>query len=81
MRRQGESSCRGCWDIWSIRVLGIWMGLEQMIFLCTVYTGYYKAWFIWREVVRILGYMVGMSNVGWMIHMEGAGKDVGRLGA
>lgn len=32
-----------------------------------------------EAVVRILGYMVGMSNVGWMVHMEGVGKDVGRL--
>lgn len=45
----------------------------------TVYMGYYKAWYTWRGVVRILVYMIGMSNVGWMVHMEGVGKDVSRV--
>lgn len=49
-----------------------------MLLLCVVYTGYYKAWFIWGGVVRVLGYLAGMSKIGWTVH-TGVGNKMGRL--
>lgn len=44
--------------------------------MCCVYglLGCYKAWFIWGGVVRMLEYMAGVSNIGWIIHSGGVGK-------
>lgn len=52
----------------------MWVGLEWMILPGVVCMGCSKAC---GGVVRMLGNMAGMSNIWWVIHTGGIGKDRG----